>query len=71
MAAQPSILVVAPSGTANEAYSRGTPRLRSVTRCVSGRVPIDERDTKPSCTAGQTPEKYCLIDRPWLLTRIG
>ena len=38
---------------------------------VSGSVPIDERDTKPSCTAGHTPEKYCLIDRPWLLTRIG
>ncbi len=71
MAAQPSIFVVAPNGTAKEAYERGTPRLRSVTRSVRGRVPIDERLTNASCTAGQTPEKYCLIDRPLVFTSTG
>ncbi|MNY73353.1 hypothetical protein D3C86_2121280 [compost metagenome] len=45
--------------------------MRSVTRSVRGSVPIEERLTKASCTAGQTPEKYCLIDRPCVRTRIG
>jgi hypothetical protein len=57
MAAQPSIFVVAPIGTAKDAYSRGTPRFCSVTRCVSGMVPTDERDTKASWIAGHAPEK--------------
>ena len=56
MAAQPSIFVVAPKGTANEAYSRGTPR-RSTERWVTGMVPTEERDTKASSIAGQAPAK--------------
>ena len=55
--AQPAFLVVAASGTANDAYSLGTPRLRSVTRCVTGSVPIEERETNASWIAGHAPRK--------------
>ena len=57
MAAQPSIFVVAPNGTANDAYSCGTPRFCVTTRWVSGIVPTDDRDTKASSIAGHAPEK--------------
>ena len=42
MAAQPSIFVVAPSGTAKLAYARGTP-IRSTAFSVTGSVAIEER----------------------------
>lgn len=71
MAAQPSILVVAPSGTAKAAYSRGTPRLFSVTVSVTGRVPMEERDTKASWIAGHAPAKKRDGFRPWARSSAG
>ena len=50
--------MVAPSGTAKAAYSRGTPRFFSVMRSVSGSVPMDDRDTNASWMAGQALWKY-------------
>lgn len=55
--ARPSVVVVAPSGTANEAYARGTPRFLEATRSVTGSVPIEERETNASWIAGHAPRK--------------
>ena len=52
--AQPSILVVAPSGIAKEAYSDGTPIAFSLNRSVAGMTPIEERVTKPREVTGHT-----------------
>ena len=57
MEAQPSILVVAPSGMAKEAYSLGTPIASSVVRWVTGITPIEERVAKPSVVTGHTRRK--------------
>ncbi|CAM5703589.1 hypothetical protein SFUMM280S_00868 [Streptomyces fumanus] len=50
--------MVAPNGTAKDAYSFGTPS-RSVTFWVSGMVPTEERETKANWIAGQAPLKNC------------
>ena len=42
----------------------GTPKLRSATRWVTGSVPREERETKPSWNAGHTPVKNCLTESP-------
>jgi hypothetical protein len=54
-AGQPFILVVAPKGAANEAYSFGTPSC-SVTFWVTGIVPTEERETDTGWMACQAPE---------------
>ena len=64
MEAQPSILVVAPSGMAKDAYSRGTPMDSSVVRWVTGITPMEERVTKPSVVTGQTRLKNPSTGRP-------
>ena len=61
----------APSGTANEAYDRGTPRFCSVTRSVTGRVPTEERETNASWMAGQAPANQRSGERPWARSRTG
>ena len=57
MEAQPSIFVVAPSGMAKAAYSRGTPIDSSTVRWFTGITPMEERVTKPRVVTGHTRRK--------------
>src|SRR5690606_17849617 len=70
-AAQPSIFVVLPSGTANPAYAGGTPRLTAVC-LVSGSVAPEDWDANANCSVVHAlPKNRAGETLPTKRSRIG